>query len=166
MRYAAPRARTCRDCGRAFTASAPCQKRCPACQRAALLARRRANALRYYYAHRKAPPDRACPHCGRTFSPRSFKQLYCSDRCTNLAAGARWRKRNGAKPRPTAPSRPKPESPARPAPARDWMRQVELDLQIVDPGERFKASARWSAKQRAYAQKLALRAIGWRGAAH
>ena len=40
------------------------------------------------------------------------------------------------------------------------MAQVEFDLQIADPTERFEASRAWSARQRAYARKCALRALG------
>ena len=163
MRYRAPCAHTCADCGCAFMAHDSRQKRCPPCQRAARLACKRASSLRYYYEKvRKPPTDRTCPWCGRTFSSNSLKRVYCSDRCTNLAASARWRRRNGIK---SKAERHAPD-PTPASAARDWMQQVECDLQIADPTERFKASRAWSARQRAYAQKLALRAIGWRGGAY
>ena len=163
MRYRTPRARVCPDCGASFMATSPLQKRCPACQRKAYLACKRKSSKRYYRENvRKVPTEEiTCPHCGRAFLPRSWKQLYCSERCTDLAAGARFRRKHGI------PSRAARATRAVGAPeAVDWMKQVEFDLQIADPTERFEASRAWSARQRAYARKCALRALGWRGSAY
>lgn len=163
MSYRTPRARVCPDCGASFMAKWPAQKRCPACQRKAYLACKSESSKRYYRANvRKVPTEEiTCPHCGRAFLPRSWKQLYCSERCTDLAAGARFRRKHGI------PSRAARAARAVGAPeAVDWMKQVEFDLQIADPTERFEASRAWSARQRAYARKCALRALGWRGGAY
>lgn len=163
-----PRPRACQDCGAVFMARSGVQKRCPACQREAVLACKRKSSLRYYYEHRRKVPtgEIVCAHCGRKFLPRSGKQnKYCSVICANRDAGARWRRRNGVKARGAA-ARVGPVEDSKRTTTMDWMAQVEMDLRIADPGERFKASARWSAQQRAYAQKLALRALGWRGGAY
>lgn len=168
MSYAEPRERACMDCGAAFMASAPSSKRCPTCQRAHVLAVKRDRALAYYYAHATPPPARACPRCGRTFQPRSRKQLYCCERCEARASGERWRRRHGKPARvqssPIVSAITKRRAPA-PAPC-DWMRQVERDMQITDPSARFAASRAWTPQMRAYARKLALRALGWRGGAY
>ena len=168
MSYRTPRARTCQDCGCVFMARSHMQKRCPACQREAFLASKRKNSLRYYREKvRKVPTEKiTCPRCGHAFLPRSWKQEYCSELCTNRAAGARWRRRNGiqvraarAKGAPAAVPGPMGPENSKRTTERDWMAQVEFDLQIQDPTERFEASRAWSAQQRAYAQKLALRAL-------
>lgn len=171
-----PRPRACQDCGAVFMARSGAQKRCPACQHEAFLACKRRNALRYYYEHRRAEPlpEIVCANCGKKFVPRSGKQKkFCSDACCNRAAGAQWRRRKGIQPRdrrakgaPAAVQGPVGPEYSKRTTARDWMAQVEMDMLIEDPGDRFKASARWSAKERAYAQKLALRALGWRGVAY
>ena len=172
MRYLKPRVRMCMDCGTSFMAQAPSQKRCQACQRAEFLACKRKSSLRYYREKvRNVPTDEiTCPHCGRAFLPRSWKQRYCSERCTDLAAGARYRRKHGISTRATravgVSGEDSKRTIARAPKAVDWMKQVEYDLQIADPTERFEASRAWSARQRAYARKLALRAIGWRGAAY
>ena len=169
------RPRACQDCGAVFMARSGAQKRCPACQREAVLACKRRNSLRYYYEHRRKVPtgEIVCACCGKKFLPRSGKQKkYCSELCANRDAGARWRRRNGIPARRSVigdtisdkPPAPKPPAP-KPSP-RDWMAQVEFDLQIQDPTERYEASRAWTQRQRAYAQKLALRAIGWRGGAY
>lgn len=159
-----PRPRACQDCGAVFMARSGAQKRCPACQREAVLACKRRNSLRYYYEHRRPGPlaEIVCEHCGRKFLPRSGKQKkYCSELCANRDAGARFRRKHGI------PSRAARVPRAVVAPkAVDWMKQVEYDLQIADPTERFEASRAWSARQRAYARKCALRALGWRGGAY
>ena len=168
MSYRTPRARVCPDCGGSFMAKSPAQKRCPACQRKAYLACKRKSSKRYYRENvRKVPTEEiTCPHCGRAFLPRSWKQLYCSERCGDLAAGARWRRRHGVKAREGAVGPVMGPGDSKRTTARDWMAQVEFDLQIQDPTERFEASRAWSARQRAYARKCALRALGWRGGAY
>ena len=150
-------------------AKSPAQKRCPACQRESFLACKRRNSLRNYYAHRRMEPlpEIVCASCGKKFVPRSGKQKkYCSELCANRDAGARWRRRNGVKARGVAVGPVVGPEDSKRTTAMDWMAQVEFDLQIQDPGERFKASATWSAQQRAYAQKLALRALGRKGGAY
>ena len=66
--------------------------------------------------------------------------------------------------RKIAREKPKPraERAEKPGPD-DWKRQVEHDLAIADATERFEASRKWTARQRAYAQKRHLRDIGWKG---
>lgn len=159
-----PRPRACQDCGAVFMARSGAQKRCPACQREAVLACKRRNSLRYYYEHRRPGvlAEIVCAHCGKRFVPRSGKQKkYCSELCANRDAGARFRRKHGI------PSRAARDTRAVVAPkAEDWMQQVEFDLQIADPTERLEASRAWSARQRAYARKCALRALGWRGGAY
>lgn len=172
MNYRELRPRTCLDCGGVFMARSHMQKRCPACQREAFLASKRRNSLRNYYAHRRMEPlaEIVCASCGKKFVPRSGKQKkYCSELCANRAAGAQWRRRNGVKARGAAEAVVGPvvgPGDSKRTTARDWMAQVEFDMQIQDPTERYEASRAWSARQRAYARKLALRAIGWRGGAY
>lgn len=167
-----PRPRACQDCGAVFMARSGAQKRCPTCQRKAVLACKRRNSLRYYYEHRRKVPtgEIVCACCGKKFMPRSGKQKkYCSELCANRDAGARWRRRNGVKARGAAARVGPvvgPVEDSKRTTTRDWMAQVEMDLRIADPTERFEASRAWSARQRAYARKCALRALGWRGCAY
>ena len=47
-----------------------------------------------------------------------------------------------------------------------WKARVERELAIPDPAARFAAAQKWTPKERKYAQKLAMRGMGWRGPAY
>jgi endogenous inhibitor of DNA gyrase (YacG/DUF329 family) len=47
-----------------------------------------------------------------------------------------------------------------------WKARVERELAIPDPDARFAAAQKWTPKERKYAQKLAMRGMGWRGPAY
>lgn len=47
-----------------------------------------------------------------------------------------------------------------------WQERVARELQIPDPDARFAAAQKWTPKERKYAQKLAMRGMGWRGPAY
>jgi len=59
--------------------------------------------------------------------------------------------------RAKAPPKPKAEP---------WQERVARELQIPDPDARFAAARKWTPKERKYAQKLAMRGMGWRGPAY
>ena len=44
-----------------------------------------------------------------------------------------------------------------------WQERVERELMIPDPDARFAAAQKWTPKERKYAQRIAMRRIGWRG---
>ena len=154
-------ARECRHCGKAFVST---HKRhyycCAACQ---LEEKQGAKHI-----------ERKCKRCGKPFVTRRLSQLYCSHECMVL-----WNRRNdGEKARaaralnaaarkaarkiPRAKTPPKPKAP----PPESWKIRVERELAIPDPDARFAAAQKWTPKERKYAQKLAMRGMGWRGPAY
>ena len=70
--------------------------------------------------------------------------------------------RKAARKIPRAKTPPKPKAP----PPESWKIRVERELAIPDPDARFAAAQKWTPKERKYAQKLAMRGMGWRGPAY
>lgn len=145
--------RACRECGKEFTAKTSRNFYCsPNCQLRANRARFWARNADRVLAKRKASRD---AKKRKREEERELERLERKARRALHAAASRLPKVRVAKKRKRAA--PKDA---------EWMRQVEFDLQIADPTERFEASQKWSPRQRAYAQKCALRAIDWKGAAY
>ena len=120
--------------------------------------------------------ERECRHCGKKFITSRFSQYFCCHDCM-----ARWhrintrnKKREARRNRPPKPQKPRkppkqraarairlPPVPKTIKPA--WQAQVERDMNIANPDARFAAAQKWTPQMRKYAQKIAMRQIGWRG---
>ena len=82
-----------------------------------------------------------------------------------LDAAARKAARKIAREKKRA-ARRKAEEVKRPTASESWKIRVERELAIHDPDARFAAAQKWTPKERMYAQKLAMRGMGWRGPAY
>ena len=154
-------ARECRHCGKAFVST---HKRhyycCAACQ---LEEKQGAKHI-----------ERKCKRCGKPFVTRRASQFYCSHECMVLwnrhndgekaraARALNAAARKAARKIQRAKTPPKPKAP----PLESWKIRVERELAIPDPDARFAAAQKWTPKERKYAQKLAMRGMGWRGPAY
>lgn len=172
--YLIPKRKTCPECGRAFDALSPKSYRCPECQtlirRERHLAQMRAWAKRHSTAVHE---ERKCKLCGKKFITSRGNQKYCSNECMVLwnrhndgekaraARALNAAARKAARKIPRAKT-PKPKAP----PPESWKIRVERELAIPDPDARFAAAQKWTPKERKYAQKLAMRGMGWRGPAY
>lgn len=118
--------------------------------------------------------ERTCKRCGKKFITSRGNQLYCSHECMVLwnrhndgekaraARALNAAARKAARKIPRAKTPPKPKAP----PPESWKIRVERELAIPDPDARFAAAQKWTPKERKYAQKLAMRGMGWRGPAY
>jgi hypothetical protein len=90
-------------------------------------------------------------------------------RALNAAARKAARKIAREKKRAAAAARRVPVATGnskRPTASESWKIRVERELAIPDPDARFAAAQKWTPKERKYAQKLAMRGMGWRGPAY
>ena len=154
-------ARECRHCGKAFVST---HKRhyycCAACQ---LEEKQGAKHI-----------ERKCKRCGKPFVTRRASQFYCSHECMvlwnrhNDGEKARAARALDAAARKAARKIPRAKTPQKPKapPPESWKIRVERELAIPDPDARFAAAQKWTPKERKYAQKLAMRGMGWRGPAY
>lgn len=151
-------ARECRHCGKAFVST---HKRhyycCAACQ---LEEKQGAKHI-----------ERTCKRCGKKFITRRLSQIYCSHECMvlwnrhNDGEKARAARALDAAARKAARKIPRAKTPQKPKapPPESWKIRVERELAIPDPDARFAAAQKWTPKERKYAQKLAMRGMGWKG---
>jgi hypothetical protein len=121
--------------------------------------------------------ERICKWCGEKFITSRGNQKYCTHECMvnfhRERCGERFKKWRAAQPRaekPKGPGKPKKtasvQQQVRRAVAEPWQVRVARELAIPDPDARFAAAQKWTPKERKYAQKLAMRGMGWRGPAY
>lgn len=163
--------RKCRRCGNAFVSTHKNHHYC-------------STACRIEAKQGAKHVERRCRRCDNPFVTRRANQKYCTHDCM-----VRWHRERAAG-APTARKRQKKiaslqrqarieqgravarkdgkRTTAR-APAvkvEAWQERVARELQIPDPDARFAAARKWTPKERKYAQKLAMRGMGWRGPAY
>ncbi len=123
--------------------------------------------------------ERTCKRCGKKFITSRGNQKYCSNECMvrfhRERCGERFKKWRAAQPRaagaekPNGPGKPKKTASVQQqdrsamGKAEPWQVKVARELAITDPDARFAAAQRWTPKERKYAQRLAMRNMGWKG---
>lgn len=126
--------------------------------------------------------ERTCKRCGKKFITSRLNQLYCTHDCMvrfhregEKKRLEKWRAAHGAPPRANKPKGPKGPKKTASVQQQDrsamgkaepWQVKVARELAIPDPDARFAAAQKWTPKERKYAQKLAMRGMGWRGPAY
>ena len=152
--------RTCPACGKAFEPVRGDHKFCS--QRCYNQARQGAKHI-----------ERTCKRCGKPFVTRRLSQKYCTHECMVLwnrhndgekARAARKAARKERKAPPERKAMVRVARDSKPAEMVPWERIVEADMRL-ERRERYQASLKWTPRMRAYAQKLALKEIGWKGVA-